>query len=113
MPFTRSLVVSALLAIVFTGCKKADAPPAPTTGDSVTAPAASTAGGSVAAPASSLPPSDATLPAAPAVTSSSGNAAGPAQTDPKELTKQQESTDMPLSGQANNHSTTNPVEKNK
>ena len=101
MPFTRSLLVSALLAIVLIGCKKAEAPPAPTMG-----------GGSVAAPAATLPPSDGKLPSTDS-TSSSGNASGPAQTDPKELTKQQESTDMPLSGQANNHSTTDPVEKKK
>lgn len=101
MLFTRSLLVSAFLAILLTGCKKAEAPPAPAME------------GSVAAPQSALPPSDATLPATPYSTSSSGNAGGPAQTDPKELTKQQESTDMPLSGQANNHSTPEPIEKKK
>jgi hypothetical protein len=101
MPFTRSILVSAFLATLLIGCKKAETPPAPTMG------------GSVAAPESALPPSDSKLPATPSVTSSSGNANGPAQTDSKELTKQQESTDMPLSGQANNHSTTDPVEKKK
>ncbi len=101
MPFTRSIFVSAFLATLLIGCKKAETPPAPTMSDSV------------AAPTSALPPSDATLPAVPSSTSSSGNASGPAQTDPKELTKQQESTDMPLSGQANNHSTTDPVAPKK
>lgn len=100
MPFTRSILVSAFLATLLIGCKKAEAPPTPTTS-------------SVAVPETALPPSDATLPATPSATSSSGNASGPAQTDAKELTKQQESTDMPLSGQANNHSTTDPVEKKK
>ncbi len=100
MLFTRSILVSAFLAILLIGCKKADTPPAPTMG------------GSVAAPEASLPPSDGKLPST-SGTSSSGNASGPAQTDSKELTKQQESTDMPLSGQANNHSTTDPVEKKK
>ncbi len=99
MPFTRSILVSAFLAILLIGCKKADAPPAPTMG-------------SVATPESLLPKSDGKLPSATG-TSSSGNASGPAQTDAKELTKQQESTAMPLSGQANNHSTTDPVEKKK
>lgn len=99
MPFTRSILVSAFLAILLIGCKKADAPPAPTMG-------------SVAAPETTLPPSDGKLPNN-SGTSSSGNAGGPAQTDPKELTKQQESTDMPLSGQANNHSTTDPIDKKK
>lgn len=101
MPFTRSILVSAFLAILLIGCKKAETPPAPTMG------------GSVAAPTSTLPSSDSKLPATPYGTSSSGNAGGPAQTDSRELTKQQESTDMPLSGQANNHSTTDPVEKKK
>ena len=101
MPFTRSILVSAFLATLLIGCKKAETPPAPTMG------------GSVAAPESALPPSDSKLPATPPSTSSSGNASGPAQTDSKELSKQQESTDMPLSGQANNHSTTDPVEKKK
>ena len=100
MFFTRSILVSAFLAILLIGCKKAEAPPAPKMD------------GSVAAPQSALPPSDSTLPSTPA-TSSSGNANGPTQADPKELTKQQESADMPLSGQANNHSTTDPVEKKK
>ncbi|MDO9419260.1 MAG: hypothetical protein Q7T66_01220 [Herminiimonas sp.] len=101
MLFTRSILVSAFLATLLIGCKKAETPPAPTMG------------GSVASPESALPPSDSALPAAPASTSDSGNANGPAQTNPKELTKQQESTDMPLSGQANNHSTTDPIEKKK
>lgn len=110
MPFTRSILVSAFLATLLIGCKKAETPPAPTMSDSAAAPSM---GDSVAAPPSALPPSDASLPATPAVTSSSGNASGPAQTDAKELTKQQESTDMPLSGQANNHSTTDPVAPKK
>lgn len=100
MPFTRSILVSAFLAILLIGCKKAETPPAPTMEDSV------------AAPASSLPPSDGNLsPAPPSTTSSSGDASGPTQVNPKELSKHEESTQMPMPGQANNHSTIEPVEK--
>lgn len=97
----RYMLVPAFLALVLTACKKADAPPTPEVGSSV------------AAPASTLPPSDATMPAPAATTTNSGNASGPTQADSKELTKEQESSAMPLSGQANNHSTTDPVEQKK
>ncbi len=99
MSFTRSILVSAFLATLLIGCKKADTPPTPTTG-------------SVAAPETALPSSDAKLPTT-SGTTSSGNADTPAQASPKELTKQQEATEMPLSGQANNHSTTDPIKTDK
>lgn len=43
----------------------------------------------------------------------SGDASGPTQAHPKDLTKQEESTTMPNSGQVNNHSTANPITDQK
>ena len=104
MFFTRTILASLFLATLLIGCKKAEAPPTPKL-DGAT--------GSVALPASTLPASDGKLPNQPTGTSDSGNAYGSTQADSKELTKEQESAAMPLSGQANNHSTTNPVEQKK
>ncbi|MNR90721.1 hypothetical protein D3C72_217120 [compost metagenome] len=96
MPYSRSILVSAFLAVLLIGCKKAETPPVPKV-DS---------GGSVATPAASMPPSEAsTPPAAAGAVSGSGDAAGATQATPKELSKAEESAAMPMSGQANNHST--------
>ena len=113
MSVTRSVpafvVPVVLVAALLAGCDRAEAPPAPQTGDT---PSTS---GSVAAPPSSMPapPSDTVPSPAPGGTSSSGDAAGTTQAHEKELTKQEESTQMPQSGQANNHSTANPVGEQK
>lgn len=96
MTFSRSILVSACLALFLIGCKKAETPPAPKLDSS----------GSVAAPVSAMPPSEASTPAAaPTAGTGSGDASGSTQATPKELSKDQESSAMPLSGQANNHST--------
>jgi hypothetical protein len=101
MSFIRSVLACAFLATLLLGCKKADAPPVP----ALNSPSAS-----VAAPSSTLPPSDAAI--APATPSASdSNAGGPTQASPSELSKEQESSVMPLPGQVNNHSTANPDEK--
>lgn len=98
----RYMLVPAFLVLILSACKKADAPPTPEVGSSV------------AAPVSAVPPSDATMPPPAAVTTNSGNASeSPTQADSKALTKEQESSAMPLSGQANNHSTTSPVDQKK
>lgn len=109
MSVTRSVFAfSVFFLALLAGCKKAETPPTPSMTDS---PGTS---GSVAAPPSSMPPSETTTPAAPAEgTSDSGNAAGATQAQPKDLTKEEESSAMPQSGQANNHSTTNPVGEQK
>jgi len=98
MTLSHTVLACALIAAAVTGCKKADAPPAPQTS------------GSVALPESSKPPSDATMaPAAPSTAPlDNGNANAPAQNNPKALNKDEESTAMPLSGQVNNHSTAKP-----
>jgi hypothetical protein len=66
-------------------------------------------------PNNNLPPSDATMPTQnPSQTAhANGDANAPAQNNPKELGKSEESTAMPLSGQANNHSTANPTDDKK
>jgi hypothetical protein len=98
MDLSRSILACALVAATLSGCKKADAPPAPQTS------------GSVALPQSSVPSSDANLPpSSPSTnTSDNGNANAPAQNNPSTLNKEQETSGMPLSGQVNNHSTANP-----
>jgi hypothetical protein len=104
MPYTRSILASAFVAILLIGCKKAETPPVPKMDSS----------GSVAAPVTSMPPSEAsTPPAAPGAVTGSGDASGTTQASPKELSKEQESAAMPLSGQANNHSTAPPADSKK
>lgn len=96
MSVAHSVLVSAFLATLLIGCKKAETPPAPTLGETT---------GSVAAPENTVPPPDAQMPAAGSgAMTGSGDASGPAQTDPMELSKEQESSAMPLPGQANTHS---------
>lgn len=105
MFFTRTILASLFVATALIGCKKAEAPPTPKLEGTT---------GSVALPATSLPPSDGKLPNQPASgTSDSGNAYGTSQATPTELTKEQESASMPLSGQANNHSTTDTAAQKK
>ena len=97
MSFTRSVFVSAFLATLLIGCKKAETPPAPTLGGT---------SGSIAAPENMAPRPDAQMPpASSGDMTGSGNSNGPTQANPKELNKQQESSSMPLPGQANSHST--------
>jgi hypothetical protein len=104
MPYTRSILVSAFVAMLLIGCKKAETPPTPKMDSS----------GSVAAPVTSMPSSEAsTPPAAPGAGTGSGDASGTTQASPKELSKEQESASMPLSGQANNHSTATPADGKK
>lgn len=105
MFFTRSILVSAFLAILLIGCKKAETPPTPELGATTD---------SVAPSTSAMPPSDATMPpAALGAGTGSGDAQGATQVSPKELTPVEESAAMPLPGQVNNHSTTDPVQPNK
>lgn len=106
--YTHPVFVCAFLAIVLTGCKKAEAPAPALSG--------STNSGSVAAPANTMPAPDAQIPAAPPVdpaASSGGNASGTTQANSQELTPKEESSSMPLSGQANNHSTPETTGKKK
>ncbi|HEX7647841.1 MAG TPA: hypothetical protein VF450_10585 [Noviherbaspirillum sp.] len=59
---------------------------------------------SVALPKSQMPPSDATIPPHSASSGSSGNSGTPSQERPSTLSKQEEQSSMPESGQVNNHS---------
>lgn len=112
MSVTRSVFASTISSVfvlaMLAGCKKAETPPTPSLGDT---PSTS---GSVAAPPSSMPPSESkTVPAPAGATTDSGDAAGTTQAHPQDLTKEEESSAMPKSGQVNNHSTANPVGEQK
>ncbi len=97
---TIELAVALALAFSLAACDKAGTPPKPTTSST-----GGTDSGSVALAPGAVPPSDATMkPAAPAATGS-GNAATPTQANPAELTREQEKTSLPHTGQVNNHST--------
>ncbi len=96
MSLPRSVLIFAFLATLLVGCKKAETPPTPALGET---------SGSVAAPENTVPPPDAQIPVAGSgAATGSGDFNGPTQANPAELTKEEESTEMPLPGQANAHS---------
>ncbi len=97
---TRSILACACVAAALAGCEKAEAPPTP----AVESPSSTSS--SVAAPSEAMPPSEAAIPVQPPT--NGDTASGPAQSTPNELSKEQESSAMPLPGQANNHSTVTP-----
>jgi hypothetical protein len=108
----RSAVVASMALIaLLAGCQKQIDAPKPTTSVGTSAPTApaaavTTTNESVAAPASAMPaPDTAIAPQAPAAQSKTTDADGPTQATPKELSKTEESANMPLAGQVNNHST--------
>ncbi len=91
----RSMSVACVvLLVLLAGCQKKPEP-------KVEAPS----GPSVALPPNQMPPSDASMAPGTASGASSGNAATPTQASPSALTKEQEQTSMPQTGQANTHST--------
>ena len=102
------LMLSALASLPACGRKE----PAPT---AVSQPGAATVeskGASIAVPASELPKQDATIaPQSPTVATTIPDSASPSQATSKALDKEQESTAMPMPGQANNHSTPESIEK--
>jgi len=88
----RALMACTVLLVLLAACQKNPEP-------KVEAPAAS-----VALPPKQMPPSDTSIPAASATAPSSGDAATPTQANPAGLTKEQEQTSMPHTGQTNTHS---------
>lgn len=106
-----ALIASAVLA--FAGCQKASDAPKPVTSDAGTS--TPTANASVAAPPSAMPRSDAAIkPADPAAPTVSGDAQNtPTQAQPTNLSKAEEKSTMPHSGQVNNHSTPDTTEPRK
>jgi hypothetical protein len=98
-----------MLALAFAGCQKTSNTDRPKPVSENTAGSSSQ---SVAAPPNTLPPSDATIKPADSATSS-GNAASPTQANPTALSKTEEKTSMPHSGQVNNHSTPESVGQQK
>jgi hypothetical protein len=101
MSIPRTATTCIFLAMLATGCNKASEPPKPTNS-------------SVALPEKAMPQSDADIktapmdPAAPIL-----NSAKPSQANPVELSKRQESAAMPMPGQANDHSTPDPLNNTK
>lgn len=104
------LIVTSLVTLSACGRKEAG-----TTPTAVSQPGAATVeskGASVALPEAQLPKQDAAIPPqSPTVAATVPDSASPSQANPKELDKQQESTAMPLPGQANNHSTPESIDK--
>lgn len=104
-----SCIFIAALSIALAACdKRPSEPPKPET----SAQGAGSSGGSVAAPSGTLPPSDATI-KSDSPTTSSGNANTPTQANPSNLSKAEEQSSLPHSGQVNNHSVPETVGEKK
>jgi|GEM_PF-3542411 len=98
-----AITAAFLLAAIAAGCDRMNTAPKPVTASET----GHASGPSVALPSSSLPPSDAALkPAAPDAAGSSGQASNQTQATPNNLTKEQQTSSMPMPGQVNNYSTT-------
>jgi hypothetical protein len=92
-------LIGMLAALSLAGCNKVPEPKTSAApGDTIQS---ST---SVALPKSQMPPSDATIPPNTASSGSSGDAGTPSQVRPSTLSKQEEQSSLPESGQVNNHS---------
>ena len=110
----QALAGCLMLGVLVTlpACGRKDAASTPT---AVSQPGAATVeskGASIALPPSALPKQDAAIPPqSPTVAATVPDSASPSQASPKTLDKQQESTAMPMPGQANNHSTPESIEK--
>jgi hypothetical protein len=106
-----SVLLACAAFALLAGCQKT---PEPKTSDAGSAPSSATtsssgASQSVALPPNQMPPSDATIPAQAAAgtgsgAGTSGNANTPTQANPAALSKEQEKSTLPHSGQVNNHS---------
>jgi hypothetical protein len=105
MHMLRFVTASVLLAVSVAGCQKSPQSPAPTSSNGTSKPVDQ----SVAAPPDTVPSSDAAI--KPAPPPDSAPPVVTSQASPKELSKQQEATSMPLPGQVNNHSTPAPLDK--
>ncbi|HEX8885540.1 MAG TPA: hypothetical protein VF797_13705 [Noviherbaspirillum sp.] len=115
---TKTLALTACLmatAMALAGCNRNDAPKPTAAATAVSQPGAATVeskGSSVALPPSSLPQQDAAMaPQAPSAAATVPDSASPSQANPQTLSKQQESTAMPMPGQVNNHSTPESIDK--
>jgi hypothetical protein len=95
-------VVIGMLAAVLAGCNKNKIPEPKT---AATEPGATVSSNtSVALPQSQMPPSDASIPPSSTAETSSGDSGTPSQMRPKQLSKQEEQSSLPQSGQVNNYS---------
>jgi hypothetical protein len=89
------------LCMALSACNRSGDTPKPVMDATSAAPAE---GKSVALPPSQMPASDAAIPPSSPVASTTSNDEKQSQAVPKDLSKQQESTSMPMAGQVNNHS---------
>jgi hypothetical protein len=93
--------IAVVVGMLLAGCNRTGDVPRPTTA------AAGTSAGegkSVALPPSQRPPSDASIPPAPPTAATTSNDEKQSQAVSKDISKQQESSSMPMAGQVNNHS---------
>lgn len=106
-PNIAAFAVCSVFSLLLAACQKSGEPPKPVTSDSGTTSAPAAGSGSVAAPSAALPPADAAMkPEGAAAPSTSGDHNGTTQATPKDLSKPEEKTAMPMPGQANDHSNT-------
>ncbi|MDB5855993.1 MAG: hypothetical protein JWR22_4034 [Herminiimonas sp.] len=93
--------IAICLCMALGACNRTGDNPKPIAGATSASPGE---GKSVALPPANLPASDAAIPPSAPVASTTSNDEKQSQAVPKELSKQQESTSMPMAGQVNNHS---------
>ncbi len=99
MPILRTASTCIFLALLATGCNKANEPPKP-------------ADSSVELPQAAMPQSDAALKSAqPDQAAPTAGSSQQSQANPAELSNAQESAAMPMPGQANDHSIPDPLNK--
>lgn len=97
-----AFVVSAFLVA---GCDDTPETPKTSSNDLTGTELIPSGGKSVALPPDKMPPSDASIsPSPPVAAQGSGVANSPTQANPEQLSKGQEQTAMPTTGQANNYS---------
>jgi hypothetical protein len=112
---SRALPLILVGAMMAAGCQKTPEPKtSATTTEAPVAPVSQSSSTSVALPKDKMPQSDAAIaPQAPGATASSGDSGTPSQVRPEQLSKQQEQSSLPMSGQVNNHSTPNTTPPDK
>jgi hypothetical protein len=111
---TRALPLLLAGAMLATGCQKTPEPKTASKTDAPVAPVVESSGGSVALPKDKMPQSDAAMaPKTPLPTVSSGDSGTPSQVRTEQLSKQQEQSSLPMSGQVNNHSVPNTTPPDK
>ena len=102
MVLSKILVPATLLTALLAGCDKAEAPPEPRTSGAQTG---AQAGSTTTVPGAATPSAATnTVPPATSGGQAGAGASTPSQANPATLSKGQESSAMPMEGQANNYS---------